>query len=371
MAGYLSKYTGNRVDSAVGIIPSGKPTEDSVIVVGSTGASSYKPLSQIGGGDVTQSDLNLLGAKINENIYKHPQYMYLEVVGTNLGGVSFVGQAISIDWGDGSTELSNTHTYTDGISRHIVKVLFDQSVSTKLRTHALENTTNIQNIYFPNILYDIENQAFYQCNFGKIVFQGNKIRTIEIAAFDGCNRLNDINFPASLTEIQDRAFQSCTSLKKVTFNSTTPPTLGANAFPDTIEKIIVPKSAVSAYKAATGWSNFADKIVYEVDSSDLSSGGKIYRHLLSCSNFNFDKSYKIAVYSSKSDAITTDYVLANKSCLVGAISTVFANNEGIVTFDRLITHVDDGPPGYFTISSGAAAPVSELLMIDSDLFAAL
>lgn len=49
MAEYLSKYTGNRVDSAVGIIPSGKPTEDSVIVFGSTGASSYKPLSQIKG----------------------------------------------------------------------------------------------------------------------------------------------------------------------------------------------------------------------------------------------------------------------------------------------------------------------------------
>ena len=37
MAEYLSKYTGNRVDSAVGIIPSTKPDEDSVIVVGSTG----------------------------------------------------------------------------------------------------------------------------------------------------------------------------------------------------------------------------------------------------------------------------------------------------------------------------------------------
>ena len=371
MAGYLSKYTGNRVDSAVGIIPNTNPTEDSVIVVGSTGASSYKPLSQIGGGDVTQSDLNLLGAKINENIYKRPQYMYLEVVGTNLGGATFVGQAISIDWGDGSTELSNTHTYTDGISHHIVKVLFDQSVSTKLRTHALENTTNIQNIYFPTILYDIENQAFYQCNFEKIVFQGNTIRTIEIAAFDGCNRLNDINFPASLTEIQDRAFQSCTSLKKVTFNSMTPPTLGANAFPDTIEKIIVPKSAVSAYKAATGWSTYADKIVYEVDSSDLSSGGTIYRHLLQCSNFNFDKQYYIAVYSSKSDAITTDYVLANKNCLVGTISIVIDPNKGTATFDRLIISANDGPPGYFIISSGTGTPADEMLMINTDDFAAI
>lgn len=318
MAEYLSKYTGNRVDSAVGIIPSGKPTEDSVIVVGSTGASSYKPLSQIGGGDVTQSDLNLLGAKINENIYKRPQYMYLEVVGTNFGGsggASFAGQAISIDWGDGSTELSNTHTYTDGISRHIVKVLFDRSVSTKLNKYALENTNNIQSIYFPSILSDIGNQAFYQCNFEKIVFQGNIINTIEIAAFDGCNRLDDINFPASLTEIQDRAFQSCTSLKKVTFNSTTPPTLGANAFPDTIEKIIVPKSAVSAYKAATGWSNFADKIVYEVDSSDLSQ--------IKGTEVEANSSTSATQDLSKLTVGTTTYNLAIKSAVLnGTVLTL-------------------------------------------------
>ena len=52
MAEYLSEYTGKRVDSAVGIIPSGKPDNDSVIVVGSTGLSSYKPLSQIKGTEV-------------------------------------------------------------------------------------------------------------------------------------------------------------------------------------------------------------------------------------------------------------------------------------------------------------------------------
>ena len=42
-----------------------------------------------------------------------------------------------------------------------------------------------------------------------------------------------------------------------------------NAFETSIEKIIVPKSAINAYKTAEGWSVYADKIVYEVDSSDL------------------------------------------------------------------------------------------------------
>lgn len=99
--------------------------------------------------------------------------------------------------------------------------------------------------------------------------------------------------------------------------------------------------------------------------------GITYRHLLSCTNFNFDKQYKITVYSSKSDAITTEYVLANKNCLVGAISIVFANNEGIATFDRLITLVSEGPPGYFSISAGTTSPANELITINSDSFEAL
>lgn len=96
--------------------------------------------------------------------------------------------------------------------------------------------------------------------------------------------------------------------------------------------------------------------------------GITYRHLLSCTNFNFDKQYKITVYSSKSDAITTEYVLANKNCLVGAISIVIDPNQGTATFDRLIISVNDGPPGYFIITSGTGTPADEMLMIGSDSF---
>lgn len=104
--------------------------------------------------------------------------------------------------------------------------------------------------------------------------------------------------------------------------------------------------------------------------SDLTP--KTYRHLLRCSNYSNDKSYMIAVYSSKSDAITSDYVLANQSCLVGAISTVYSNNEGTVTFDRLITGVNlNGPSGYFGIHAGAVFPATEYIKIDSDTFEAL
>lgn len=103
------------------------------------------------------------------------------------------------------------------------------------------------------------------------------------------------------------------------------------------------------------------------------AGGAIYRHLLRCSAYNDNDAhtYHVVAYSSKSDALTTDYVLANQSCLIGAIITVINNSDGIVTFDRLVTDVQSGPSGYFMISAGGLTPGQALLKIENDQFAAL
>ena len=102
------------------------------------------------------------------------------------------------------------------------------------------------------------------------------------------------------------------------------------------------------------------------------AGKTIYRHLLFCPNYGNKIMYKIAVYSSKSDAITTDYVKANPTCLIGAISMALDNEQGTNSFDRIITGVDpNGPPGYFGIEAGGIVPPIEMIKIDSDTFAAI
>lgn len=102
-----------------------------------------------------------------------------------------------------------------------------------------------------------------------------------------------------------------------------------------------------------------------------SVGGKTYRHLLVCPSYSNKITYKIVVYSSKSDAITTDYVLANKNCLVGAISIAVDNEQGTATFDRLIIGISQGPAGYFGMNADGIVPPIEMIKIDSDTFAAI
>lgn len=118
-----------------------------------------------------------------------------------------------------------------------------------------------------------------------------------------------------------------------------------------------------------------EKVEVKVDASVATKTDlppRTYRHLLVCtSQGGYNDTYRIAAYSSKSDAITTDYVLANPTCLIGAISSMH-NANGDVTFDRLITGVDpNGPPGYFGIQAGTLSPATEFIKIDSDTFAAL
>lgn len=90
------------------------------------------------------------------------------------------------------------------------------------------------------------------------------VETIGNGAFSsGIANLTEITIPASVTSIDNNAFAQNESMFTVTCLAATPPTLGRNALiMDTINATIkVPAASVAAYKAASGWSAWADKIV--------------------------------------------------------------------------------------------------------------
>lgn len=78
--------------------------------------------------------------------------------------------------------------------------------------------------------------------------------------FDGCSSL--VTSPAIPNSVRQmhRTFQGCTSLKELTLLPATPPLMQSALDGCPIESIYVPDSAVDAYKTATNWSEFADKI---------------------------------------------------------------------------------------------------------------
>lgn len=105
--------------------------------------------------------------------------------------------------------------------------------------------------------------------------------------FAYCTYMSEVVIPSSVTEIGYGAFSGCTGLSTLYCLSMSPPALPPNAFADAAQgvTIYVPASSVSAYRTATNWSVYANRIfayqipywqqmsyVCELDENNLMTG---------------------------------------------------------------------------------------------------
>ena len=171
--------------------------------------------------------------------------------------------------------------------------------------------STLQSVVLPDGLNVIDTQAFYDANslssinipnsvtaYGSYVFSKTKLTSFVVSSnvttilsnilqytttltnvefynttipeltCNNCTSLKNVIVGSNVTSIGSQAFQDCKALESVEFQGTTPPTLAsANAFLNTNStfKIYVPDSAVSAYKSAQYFSQYASQI-YPVSS---------------------------------------------------------------------------------------------------------
>ena len=229
-----------------------------------------KKFDKAGGADI-------LEAKLNENIIKDPSKTYLVWKGSqfpNSTDATFKAPAgCTIDWGDGNVEtfetasaVVNTHTYTDGIEYHLISL----SNYTYVNEKAFKHCDGLISLVLSDKVINIGNSAFNYCKFLTSITLPNSVKGIGDSAFFNCIRLTSITIPDSVTSIGGSAFSSCLRLKTIKILAENPPTIVSSAFAvGSNDRVVVPKSAINSYKSAAGWSTYADKIIYEVDSSDL------------------------------------------------------------------------------------------------------
>ena len=142
---------------------------------------------------------------------------------------------------------------------NLTAITFSNNLVT-IGNNAFESCWSVENLAFPDSLISIGEGAFYNCQGLVNVTFGNSITNIGYGAFDSCESLTTITLPNSIESIGGGVFISCEALTSITCLATTPPTLGENAFGDTNYPIYVPAASVDAYKAASGWSNYASRI---------------------------------------------------------------------------------------------------------------
>ncbi len=113
---------------------------------------------------------------------------------------------------------------------------------------------------YPESVSTVGSNAFYQ-NYSLSEIDISDVTTsIGAYAFYDCHALTEIDIPAGLTEIKAYAFQNCFGLKKVWMRPTTPPTLSSSSFTGISDDcvIYIPAGTLSAYSAASGWSDYID-----------------------------------------------------------------------------------------------------------------
>lgn len=118
------------------------------------------------------------------------------------------------------------------------------------------------------VIESIGSSAFAFTGITAVDLTGAPIAAIGSYAFTRMNALQKITISANVTKIGANAFLYSGNLSEIHLLSTTPATLDADALKISDSsvyggKIYVPKGYVDTYKAADGWSTYADRIYEE------------------------------------------------------------------------------------------------------------
>lgn len=161
---------------------------------------------------------------------------------TEIKDYAFYGLAYgrSIKIPNNITSIGNYAFYNFGVARSSSGIYFD--------------------LIIPNSVTNIGDSAFGSSGLASVIIP-NSVISIGQGVFSS-TLLESVIIPNSVTNIGAGVFNNAQRLENVTVEADIPPTIGYGAFTQTSSnlKIYVPAASVEAYKTATNWSTYADKI---------------------------------------------------------------------------------------------------------------
>lgn len=141
----------------------------------------------------------------------------------------------------------------------ITGISFPSSV-TRIGYHAFDGCTGLTSVDVPDTVTSISESAFKSCTSLTKVKLGNGVTGLNGYTFNACTSLTTLELGSSIRYLGYGETQSA-QLSTLICHATTPPTIMNNSFSfGSNYSIYVPAESVDAYKAATNWSTYADRI---------------------------------------------------------------------------------------------------------------
>lgn len=132
---------------------------------------------------------------------------------------------------------------------------------TEVGEYAFRNCTNLTGVSFGDEVKVIGFDSFWNCTSLQELNIPDNVTKISNWAFENCSSLSKVVIGSGMTSIGSSAFYGCSALRTIICNATTPPSISSSTFPSTVlsyATLIVPASALNAYKNANYWKEFSN-----------------------------------------------------------------------------------------------------------------
>lgn len=133
---------------------------------------------------------------------------------TGLNPTLAVSGFTSIDWGDGTVDTNNTHTYAT-VGLYTIKIKGDISFTTSSSKYLLgSNSKNasLYKIYIPETVSIFTASEFKECRSLQVVSLPKTMTIVESSLFSNCCGIEHINVPKNVESIGSSSFNECRSL---------------------------------------------------------------------------------------------------------------------------------------------------------------
>lgn len=220
-----------------------------------------------------------------------------------------------------------------------------------------------QNFSLPSTVRYLYPGAFAGNDYLKTITLPYGLTIVPMFCFEKCANLESIFLPSTVTQIEGRAFKDCTGLKLVSCNSSTPPSTSSSTFSDCnkacVLQVPMANNVRNLYKAAQGWDVFKSKMSayssYDFIDSETST-----------SSFNYSRAFTITSTKSVTWNGTTyaGTVKIVKNRLINLKGDRFISNYATYHGKKyLVNEIDDyaftsTQLGSFTINCNAVTKIN-------------